>query len=66
MATYSSVLAWRIPEMGKAWWAAVYEVTHSWTRPKRLSSSSSYHQVQYSKSHEFLGFPVHIKVMITL
>ena len=23
MATYSNVLAWRIPEMG-AWWAAVY------------------------------------------
>ena len=29
--THSSVLAWKIPGMG-AWWAAVYGVTHSWTR----------------------------------
>ena len=40
MATHSSVLAWRIPGMG-AWWAAVYGVAQSWTRLKRLSSSSS-------------------------
>ena len=26
-ATHSSVLAWRIPGMGGAWWAAVYGVT---------------------------------------
>ena len=25
----------------RAWWAAVYGVTQSWTRLKRLSSSSS-------------------------
>ena len=31
MATHSSVLAWRIPGMGGAWWAAVYGVTQSWT-----------------------------------
>ena len=30
MATYSSVLAWRIPGTG-AWWAAVYGVAQSWT-----------------------------------
>ena len=41
MATHSSVLAWRIPGMGGAWWAAVYGVTQSRTRLKRLSSSSS-------------------------
>ena len=40
MATHSSVLAWRIPGTG-AWWAAVYGVTQSRTRLKRLSSSSS-------------------------
>ena len=40
MATYSSVLAWRIPGTG-AWWAAVYGVAQSRTRLKRLSSSSS-------------------------
>ena len=41
MATHSSVLAWRIPGMGGAWWAAVYGVAQSRTRLKRLSSSSS-------------------------
>ena len=40
MATHSRVLAWRIPGMG-AWWAAVYGVTQSRTRLKRLSSSST-------------------------
>jgi len=29
------------PKDGGAWWAAVYGVTQSWTRLKRLSSSSS-------------------------
>ena len=41
MATHSSVLAWRIPGTGGAWWAAVYGVAQSRTRLKRLSSSSS-------------------------
>ena len=41
MATHSSVLAWRIPGTGAAWWAAVYGVAQSRTRLKRLSSSSS-------------------------
>ena len=31
------------PRDGGAWWAAVYGVTQSWTRLKRLSSSSSRH-----------------------
>ena len=29
------------PRDGGTWWAAVYGVAQSWTRPKRLSSSSS-------------------------
>ena len=41
MATRSSVLAWRIPGTGEAWWAAIYGVAQSQTRLKRLSSSSS-------------------------
>ena len=41
MATHSSVLAWRIPRDGGAWWAAVYGVAQSQTRLKRLSSSGS-------------------------
>ena len=41
MATHSSVLAWRIPGTGGAWWAAVSGVAQSWTRLKRLGGSSS-------------------------
>ena len=41
MATHSSILAWRIPGTGGAWWAAIYGVAQSQTRLKRLSSSSS-------------------------
>ena len=41
IATHSSILAWRIPTDRGAWWAAVYGVIQSWTRLKRLSSSSS-------------------------
>ena len=40
MATHSSVLAWRIPGMVGAWWAAVYGVAQSRTQLKQLSSSS--------------------------
>ena len=40
MATHSSVLAWRIPGTGGAWWAAVYGVAQSQTQLKWLSSSS--------------------------
>ena len=29
MASHSSVLAWRIPGDGEAWWAAVYGVAES-------------------------------------
>ena len=41
MATHSSTLAWKISMDWGAWWAAVYGVAQSRTRPKRLSSSSS-------------------------
>ena len=33
------------PRDGGAWWAAVYGVAESWTRPKRLSSSIQYCKV---------------------
>ena len=32
MATRSSILAWRIPMDGGAWWATVHGVPKSWTR----------------------------------
>ena len=41
MATHFSTVAWRIPGTEKPGWAAVYGVAQSWTRLKRLSSSSS-------------------------
>ena len=41
MATHSSVLAWRIPGTGGAWWAAVYGVAQSRKRLKWLSCSGS-------------------------
>ena len=41
MATHFSTVAWRIPGTEKPGWAAVYGVVQSWTRLKRLSSSSS-------------------------
>ena len=31
MAIHSSILAWRIPMDGGAWWATVHGVTKSWT-----------------------------------
>ena len=34
MATHPSVLAWRIPGKGGAWWAAIYGVTQGRTRLK--------------------------------
>ena len=51
MATHSSVLA---RDRG-TWWAAVYGVTQSWTRLKRLSSSSSNVNMNFSreKIHSF-------------
>ena len=34
MATHSSILAWRNPGTGGAWWATVYGVAQSQTRLK--------------------------------
>ena len=46
MATHSSVLAWRIPGTGGAWWAAIYGVAQSRTPLKWLSSSSAHAGLQ--------------------
>ena len=37
MVAHSSLLAWRIPGTGGAWWAAVYGVAQSRTRLQRPS-----------------------------
>ena len=58
MATHSGVLAWRIPGTGGAWWAAVYGVTQSRTRLKRLSSSSiSIHTGMKEKNLQLIFYP---------
>ena len=54
MTTYSSVLAWRIPGMGGAWWAAVYGVAQSRTRLKRLSSSSATWEANSIHGHQLI------------
>ena len=41
MTTHSSILSWRIPMDGGAWWATVHGVAKSWTRLNQLSSSSN-------------------------
>ena len=41
MATHSSVLAWRIPGMGGAWWAAVYGGAQSRTRLSNLAAAAA-------------------------
>ena len=40
MATHSSILAWRIPVEGGAWWAIVHGVTKSQTRLSDFSMRS--------------------------
>ena len=44
------------PRDGGAWWAAVYGVTQSWIRLKRLSSSSSSSSSSYTSRDSFLNF----------
>ena len=39
MATHSSILAWRNPMDGGAWWATVHWVAKSWTQLKQLSTT---------------------------
>ena len=50
------------PMDGGAWWAAVYGVTQSWTRLKRLSSSSSSSRA-VPVSHSALGPSVTTKLL---
>ena len=62
MATHSSVLAWRIPGIAEpGGLPAICGVTQSWTRLKRLSSSSSsisYSEVKVSQSCPTLCDPM--------
>ena len=48
------VLAWRIPRMAEPGGLPIYEVAQSWTRLKRLSSSSSSSAIRDPASSPFL------------
>ena len=37
MATHCSILPWRIPMDGGAWWITLHRITNSWTQLKQLS-----------------------------
>ena len=53
------------PRDGGSWWAAIYGVSQSWTRLKRLSSSSSI----FSESLFWLravGFPLPITILYSV
>ena len=52
-----------IPRDGRAWWAAVCGVAQSWTRLKRLSSSSSNH---YQESYSSKDICIHWNQFIFL
>ena len=41
MATYSSILAWRIPVNREAWWATVHGITEESDMTERLSTAHS-------------------------
>ena len=45
MAPHSSTLAWKIPWTG-AWWAAVHEVTKSWTRLRDFTFTFHFHALE--------------------
>ena len=50
------------PRDGRAWWAAICGVAQSWTRLKRLSSSSSKKQLDIHMQKNELGFlPYHVE-----
>ena len=46
MATYSSILAWRIPVDRGAWWATVHGVTKSQTRPSDFTFTFHFHALE--------------------
>ena len=52
------------PRDGGAWWAAVYVVTQSWTRLKRLSSSSS--SSNGGRCHDLSVFNINLKPALSL
>ena len=46
MASHSSTLAWKIPWMVGAWWAAVHGVAKSWTRLSDFTFTFHFHALE--------------------
>ena len=46
MAPHSSTLAWKIPWMGGAWWAAVHGVVKSQTRLSNFTFTFHFHALE--------------------
>ena len=63
-ATYSSILAWRIPMDRGAGWATVHGVTKSWTRPRvhvcAWSRTHTHTHTHNNNSNDFTGVPVYL------
>ena len=51
------------PRDGEAWWAAIYAVAQSWTRLKRLSSSSSNVVVVSAIQQRELAISIHTSAL---
>ena len=51
MTTHSSILSWRIPMDGGAWWATVHGVSKSWTQLSNFTFTflqAGYHMFWFS------------------
>ena len=46
MAPHSKTLAWKIPWMGGAWWAAVHGVARSWARLSDFTFTFHFHALE--------------------
>ena len=57
MATHSSILAWRIPRDGGAWWVTVHGVTKSWAQ---LSDQAHTHTYTHLHTHTHIYIYIYI------
>ena len=62
MATHSSVLAWRVPRDGGAWWAAIYGVAESDTTEVNLAAA--YHNPPGFSVHGILQARIQERVAV--
>ena len=60
MATYFSILAWRVPIDRGAWQAIVHRVAQSWTQLKQLSM----HTCTHTHTHTYIHTHTHTYIYI--